>query len=186
MSKTLSAEEFEKEFDQNGILEEGNTNQDDLVHSLIRNTMRKLDVNIENLQNIRAMLETVNIFDLVEAVGYDNEFGDYAPLHQFSLEIEQVDPKEILGEKKISAGDWVREHGNIYQFVEPSSEYSYQLSLRTCVLWVPRPGEVIVHNKHTGVTLERWTGSSSQQASLAHKNIQPFIGKNPTYLKDEE
>lgn len=72
-------------------------------------------------------------------------------------------------EPKFKVGDWIRDGKTIYQFIEPSSIYSYESSLQRCELWQPQPGElVILNNKNDVISIIKYNGET---------NVYPFIGE---------
>lgn len=85
-------------------------------------------------------------------------------------------------EPKFKVGDWVRDGDNIYQFIEPSSDYSYQESLKRCTLWQPKLGEwCIMYDTNEdpnacSITLQKWDGKNKWKPI-------PFIGQLPPYIK---
>lgn len=96
--------------------------------------------------------------------------------------------------QNFKVGDWVRDGENIYQFIEPSSIYSYELSLQRCELWQPKVGEWCwFWNFNEMPTLEQFSkyhnlddhlGNYETLAVKLYQHCEPFIGELPTYLKD--
>ena len=63
----------------------------------------------------------------------------------------------------------VRDGEDIYQFIEPSSIYSYESSLQRCELWQPKIGElVILKDKNSIISIIKYNGET---------NVYPFIGE---------
>ena len=116
-------------------------------------------------------------------------------------------------EPKFKVGDWVRDGENIYQFIEPSSIYSYESSLQRCELWKPQLGEWCWFSnsrsydtpclrKFITVIDDTYIALNSQNSShitptevpsfkkgisdsyVTYKNCEPFIGQLPSYLKE--
>lgn len=101
-------------------------------------------------------------------------------------------------EPKFKIGDWVRDGEDIYQFIEPSSIYSYELSLQRCELWKPKPGEWcwFYQSKREIPTLgtlkyfsdkDGFCAYSTPKASMSvkyFKHCEPFLGQLPTNLQD--
>lgn len=83
---------------------------------------------------------------------------------------------------KFKVGDWVRDGDNIYQFIEPSSDYSHQESLKRCTLWQPKDGEwCIMYDTDedpnaNSITIQRWNNKSKWKPI-------PYLGKLPPYIK---
>ncbi len=94
-------------------------------------------------------------------------------------------------EPKFKVGDWVRDGKNIYQFIEPSSIYSYELSLNRCELWQPQPGEWcwFWENGDKIPSFGKLTGMTESGKFFSGWGIydycEPFIGELPTNLKDK-
>ena len=96
--------------------------------------------------------------------------------------------------QNFKVGDWVRDGENIYQFIEPSSIYSYELSLQSCELWQPKIGEWCwFWNFNEMPTLEQFSkyhnlddhlGNYETLAVKLYQHCEPFIGELPTFLKD--
>ena len=82
----------------------------------------------------------------------------------------------------LKEGDWVRDGENIYKFKKPSSEYSYQKSLRTCKLWTPNHGEWVIPD--TGINEDMFVVMKYNGVSLIPNRCQPFIGELPSNLKE--
>ena len=116
-------------------------------------------------------------------------------------------------EPKFKVGDWVRDGKTIYQFIEPSSTYSYKLSLDRCELWQPQLGEwcwfytsrsydtpclrkfiTIINDtyialnsqnsKHITPTEVPSFKKGISDSYVTYKNCEPFIGQLPSYLKE--
>ena len=116
-------------------------------------------------------------------------------------------------EPKFKVGDWVRDGKNIYKFIEPSSTYSYELSLNRCELWQPQLGEwcwfydgrsydTPCLRKFITIIDDIYIALNSQNSShitptevpsfergisdsyVRYKNCEPFIGQLPTILKE--
>lgn len=101
---------------------------------------------------------------------------------------------------RFKVGDWVIDNGNIYRFVEPSSEDSYKKSLETLELWHPKEGEwcwfmfsdkyelrCLTLGKFIGFKADkdlRYTYSDVDGEIFSADVCEPFIGELPTLLKD--
>lgn len=103
----------------------------------------------------------------------------------FPVEYYRIKPEE----PKFKVGDWVRDGKNIYQFIEPSSIYSYESSLQRCELWQPKPGEFcwFLNESKTHPTLATFTNKSlglyySDISNDGFDFCEPFIGQLPTTL----
>ena len=120
-------------------------------------------------------------------------------LEEYHLEELRIKPEE----PKFKVGDWVRDGKNIYQFIVPSSIYSYEASLQRCELWRPKLGEwcwvgykLMKFNKlikeDYSTTFEfilpdRDADGYRIKEHILERHLQvvePFIGQLPSYLKE--
>lgn len=92
---TVLATKFATHFDPDNQIIEGNTNQDELVFVLIRQALKKLDVRLSNNADIEAVLETVNIYDLLMATAGNDKIADSEILQKYAIEVEGLDEDEI-------------------------------------------------------------------------------------------
>jgi len=94
MNTTL-ASQFASEFDKNNLLIEGNCNQDELVHELICDALTNLNTRIVSKNDVEAILETVNIYDLIMATCRDDKYADVAALKKYAIDVEGLDEDEV-------------------------------------------------------------------------------------------
>jgi hypothetical protein len=101
-------------------------------------------------------------------------------------------------------GDWVRHGDNIYQFKEPSSEWSYQHSLKECTIWKPKVGEYcwfgFTNQWHPNndyilgklINIIDDNGCITYNCEPIHSEIdgndfdycEPFVGELPSFIKE--
>ena len=102
-------------------------------------------------------------------------------------------------QSKFKVGDWIRDGEDIYQFIEPSSIYSYESSLQRCELWQPKIGEWCWFlNKGKAPVLMQFlsietdgnrkysaTFPNTPHPMIAYYDYcEPFLGKLPTKLQE--
>lgn len=109
-----------------------------------------------------------------------------------SIDLYRIKPEEPL----FKVGDWVRDGENIYQFVTPSSNRSYEQSLKTCILWKPKPREWCwFFNKDRTPVISQFVEiedgkyfasypNEPNQLGSWYSHCEPFIGELPTHLKN--
>lgn len=118
--------------------------------------------------------KSIEFYELVDEDEFDStkdvykwlEWRSATPSSAFTKTLNyRIKPEE----PKFKVGDWVRDGKTIYQFIEPSSTYSYKLSLDRCELWKPQLGElVILKNKNNIISIIKYNGET---------NVYPFIGE---------
>lgn len=109
-------------------------------------TSKLIIIDDEYVELRKALAEgkTIQVYDVIyqhltdpklDTYGW-KDFKSFTKSSTFthSPETYRIKPEE----PKFKVGDWVRDGKNIYKFIEPSSTYSYELSLNRCELWQPK------------------------------------------------
>lgn len=129
----------------------------------------------------------------VDILDQPNCYNTKTKVFNYEISTYRIKPEE----PQFKVGDWVRDGDNIYQFIEPSSDYSYQESLKRCTLWKPKPDEwywfwnTILENpvlaKFTTMYGEYYgCAVKNEYTKHTYRHCEPFIGQLPTNLKTKE